>query len=93
MIFIATMFTRKHKQMLKEYKVPIVILGQWLEGYPCVYQDDYYASYMITEKLLEKGQNAAYIGVTDRDEAVGAKRRKDLRLLFIRKRFLLCRRE
>lgn len=75
-IFIATMFTRKHKQMLKEYKVPIVILGQWLEGYPCVYQDDYYASYMITEKLLEKGQNAAYIGVTDRDEAVGAKRRK-----------------
>ena len=76
MIFIATMFTRKHKQMLKEYKVPIVILGQWLEGYPCVYQDDYYASYMITEKLLEKGQNAAYIGVTDRDEAVGAKRRK-----------------
>ena len=31
---------------------------------------------MITEKLLEKGQNAAYIGVTDRDEAVGAKRRK-----------------
>lgn len=45
-------------------------------GYPCVYQDDYYASYMITEKLLEKGQNAAYIGVTDRDEAVGAKRSK-----------------
>ena len=41
-----------------------------------MYQDDYYASYMITEKLLEKGQNAAYIGVTDRDEAVGAKRRK-----------------
>lgn len=75
-VFIATMFTRKHKQMLKEYKVPIVILGQRLEGYPCIYQDDYQASYMIAEKLLEHGKKAAYIGVTEKDEAVGARRKK-----------------
>lgn len=75
-VFIATMFTRKHKQMLKEYKVPIVILGQKLEGYPCVYQDDYQAAYMIADKLLEYGKNPAYIGVTEKDEAVGARRRK-----------------
>lgn len=31
-VFIATMFTRKHKQMLKDYKVPIVLLGQHLDG-------------------------------------------------------------
>ena len=37
-VFIATMFTRKHKQMLKDYKVPIVLLGQHLDGYPCIYQ-------------------------------------------------------
>ena len=30
-VFIATMFTRKHNQMLKDYKVPIVILGQHLD--------------------------------------------------------------
>ena len=35
-VFIATMFTRKHKQMLKDYKVPIVLLGQHLDGYPCI---------------------------------------------------------
>ena len=75
-VFIATMFTRKHKQMLKEYKVPIVILGQKLDGYPCVYQDDYQAAYTIADKLLEHGKNAAYIGVTEKDEAVGARRRK-----------------
>lgn len=75
-VFIATMFTKKHKQMLKDYKVPIVILGQHLEGYPCVYQDDYRAAALVTEKLLEKGTKFAYIGVTERDEAVGQKRRK-----------------
>ena len=75
-VFIATMFTKKHKQMLKDYKVPIVILGQHLEGYPCVYQDDYRAAALVTEKLLEKGTKFAYIGVTERDEAVGQRRRK-----------------
>lgn len=75
-IFIATMITAKHRQMLKDYKVPIVILGQHLEGYPCIFQDDYRAAYLITEKLLEKGCNFAYIGVTNRDEAVGQKRKK-----------------
>lgn len=75
-IFIATMFTKKHKQMLKDYKVPIVILGQHLEGYPCVYQDDYRAAELVTEKLMKKGTKFAYIGVTERDAAVGQRRRK-----------------
>lgn len=47
-VFIATMFTRKHKQMLKDYKVPIVILGQHLDGYPCIYQDDHKAAFQVT---------------------------------------------
>ena len=75
-VFIATMFTRKHKQMLKDYKVPIVLLGQHLDGYPCIYQDDYKAAFMVTEKLAKKGKKFAYIGVTDKDEAVGACRKK-----------------
>ena len=44
----------KHKQMLKDYKVPIVLLGQHLDGYPCIYQDDYKAAFMVTEKLAKK---------------------------------------
>ena len=75
-IFIATVFTKQHKKMLKDYKVPIVILGQHLEGYPCVYQDDYRAAQMITEKLLETGKNFGYITVLNKDEAVGEHRRK-----------------
>ena len=65
-VLIATMFTRKHKQMLKDYKVPIVILGQHLDGYPCIYQDDHKAAFQVTEKLSEKGKKFAYIGVTDK---------------------------
>lgn len=57
-VFIATMFTRKHKQMLKDYKVPIVLLGQHLDGYPCIYQDDYKAAFMVTEKLAKKGKSS-----------------------------------
>ena len=75
-IFIATMFTRKHKQMLKDYKVPIVLLGQYLDGYPCIYQDDYKAAFLVTEKLAQKGNKFGYIGVTDKDEAVGTQRRE-----------------
>lgn len=85
-IFIATMFTRKHKQMLKDYKVPIVLLGQHLEGYPCVYQDDCRAAALITEKLLKKGKKFAYIGVTERDEAVGQKRKKGFESALRRKK-------
>lgn len=91
-VFIATMFTRKHKQMLKDYKVPIVILGQHLDGYPCIYQDDHKAAFQVTEKLAEKGKKFAYIGVTDKDEAVGACRKRVLWMLSIKLSWRSCRR-
>ena len=46
----------------------------------------------ITEKLLEKGQNAAYIGVTDRDEAVGANGRKGFEAALHKKKVPCCAR-
>ena len=73
-IFIATILTKQHKDMLKEYRVPIVLLGQHLEGYPCIYQDDYKAAMSLTEELVKSGKKFGYITVTDKDEAVGRKR-------------------
>lgn len=73
-IFIATIFTSRHKKMLKDCKVPVVILGQRFPGYPCIYQDDYCAARNMGRKLLETGKNFGYITVTDKDEAVGLKR-------------------
>lgn len=75
-IFIATIFIKKHLHLLKEYKVPIVILGQYLEGYSCVYQDDYHAAKEMTKLLLKQGKNVGYIGVTQKDKAAGQSRKK-----------------
>ena len=74
-IFIATILTRRHKKLLKECKVPVVILGQLLEGYPCIFQDDYKAAGRITEQLVQTGNKFGYITVTDKDEAVGQQRK------------------
>ena len=55
-VFIATIFTARHKKLLKECRVPVVILGQHLDGYSCVYHDDFHASREVTQLLLEKGR-------------------------------------
>lgn len=70
-ILTGTIFTNKHRQVLKNYQVPIVILGQHLAGYSCVYQDDFRASRELTSRMLEQCRCLCYAGVTLRDEAVG----------------------
>ena len=39
-ILIATILTRKHRKHIRETKIPIVVIGQHLEGENCVYHDD-----------------------------------------------------
>lgn len=76
-ILIATVFTPAHAQALKEMKVPVVIVGQKLAGYPSVYHDDYHAMYDMTSLMLRKGrQNFAYMGVLPEDIAAGTERLK-----------------
>lgn len=74
-ILIATVFTREHKKALKGMMVPVVIVGQQLSGYHCVYHDDYHAFYDITRLMLEKGRKClGYMGVFHQDKAVGLER-------------------
>lgn len=76
-ILIATIFTQEHKKALKGLRVPVVLLGQQLAGYSCVYQDDYHAARAAAEMLIEGGAGRpGCIGVTKRDRAVGEARRK-----------------
>lgn len=75
-IFIATIFTEEHKRSLRELTVPVVILGQQLEGYNCISYNDYGASREMTEHLLKTGSRIAYLGVTARDQAAGRQRMK-----------------
>lgn len=75
LVFIATVFTAKHIKMLKNVKVPMVIVGQRLSGYSCVYHDDYHSFYDMTKMVLEKGRKKlGYLSAFHEDEAVGKER-------------------
>lgn len=74
-ILVATVFSAEYKRILKKLSVPVVIVGQQLSGYCCVFHDDYHASYDLTKLFLDKGRNKlGYIGVMKQDKAVGAER-------------------
>ena len=75
-IFIATIFIRKHMEILSDYQIPVVILGQCLKGYSCVYQDECHAAQSLTQILLRNGKKIGYIGVTTKDRAAGAERKR-----------------
>lgn len=71
-ILIATIFTKQHKKILTELKVPVVIVGQYLKGYSCIYNDDYNAAKDITQELMKNNRkNPAYIGVNLNDKSAG----------------------
>ncbi len=74
-ILVATVLTAEHRRILKEFMVPVVIVGQRLSGACCIYHDDYHASYELTRFLLERGRKQlGYIGAILQDKAVGAER-------------------
>lgn len=74
-IIMGTVFSKTHFQLMQEAEVPIVVAGQQLEDYTCVYQDDYQAAKEVTRALLKNGKKIGYIGVTEKDKAAGASRR------------------
>ena len=74
-ILLGTFITDEHKRIIANMEVPIVIIGQKLEGYNSVYHDDYRAEYESTKHLIEKGcKKLVYIGADERDKAVGVDR-------------------
>ncbi|MGN0162288.1 MAG: LacI family DNA-binding transcriptional regulator [Candidatus Ornithomonoglobus sp.] len=76
-IFLASIFTDKHRSLLNKMHIPVIIVGQQYKGFSCVCHDDYGAAYALTELMLRKGaEHPAYIGVTDDDKAAGESRHK-----------------
>ena len=72
--------TGDYKRALKRLSVPVVIVGQQLAGYSCVFHDDYHAFYDVTKLLLKKGRHKlGYISAIMQDEAVGAERYRGVR--------------
>lgn len=74
-ILLGTVFQAEHKRILKNLSVPVVIVGQRLSGYNCVFHDDYHAFYDLTRLVLDKGRKRiGYIGAIQQDIAVGEER-------------------
>lgn len=74
-ILVATVFGAEYKKMLKNLTVPLVIVGQQLSGYSCVFHDDYHATYDLTSLILQKGRKRpGYIGAILQDKAAGSER-------------------
>ncbi|MBS6398237.1 MAG: LacI family DNA-binding transcriptional regulator [Clostridiales bacterium] len=73
-IFIATIFTEEHLRWLRKMTIPVVILGQYLPEYNCVYHDEISAARDMTEHLLRNSRKIGFLGVTVRDREVGQKR-------------------
>ena len=74
-ILVGTVITGKHKKVLEELSVPIVVVGQKVRGVSCVYHDDYDAAKDMAQLMAEKGKTRiAYLGVTRADKAAGARR-------------------
>ena len=74
-ILAGTVFSSEYRKILKNLTVPIVIVGQELPGYSCVFHDDYHATYDLTRLFFEKGRKKlGYIGALQQDQAVGSER-------------------
>lgn len=71
-IFIATLLTVRHKELIKALNIPVVVVGQDCDYASCIFHDDKNAARTMTELLLKRGrERIVYLGVTRQDEAAG----------------------
>ncbi len=74
-ILISTVITPEHRKKIRNLSVPIVMIGQHPEGYPCVYYDDCRATYDLTRKVLQKERSRlVFLGIQLQDPAAGRER-------------------
>ena len=76
-IFLAKTISNRHLEIIENLKIPIVIIGQNIENYSCVYHDDYDAAYFVVDELIKsKCSQIGFIGVGEEDIAVGKERKQ-----------------
>ncbi|MCO7176101.1 LacI family DNA-binding transcriptional regulator [Sporolactobacillus kofuensis] len=71
-ILIATNDSDELIKEIRNVKLPFVAVGQSLDGFSCVVQDDFRAAEELMTYLINKGHvKIGYIGVDERDRSVG----------------------
>lgn len=76
-ILFATQVTEAHLTAIQEIEVPVILLGQQHPDVHSMVYDDYGAGYDVGQYILNKGhKQIAYLGVTEKDVAVGVHRKQ-----------------
>jgi len=76
-IMLATEVTDRHRALIHELSVPIVVIAQEIDGVTTVTHDNYQATYELTQYLIDHHHQAiAFIGVDEKDRAVGQVRKQ-----------------
>ena len=74
-LMMGTAFTEEHRALMRELTIPLIILGQWIDEFSCVYHDDYRAIYDVTTKFLQQGRRKlGYLSAFHADESAGRNR-------------------
>ncbi|WP_277873238.1 LacI family DNA-binding transcriptional regulator [Mesobacillus foraminis] len=77
MILLATEITDKHIEAFEAAGIPVMLVGQQHEKHYSLIHNDFDAAFEIGRHVLEKGhKRIAYLGVTEKDIAVGVKRKE-----------------
>ena len=80
MILMASTVTEELTMLYRACPVPLVITGQRIPGFNCVFHDDFNAMRELALRMIRRGRRKfAYIGVDDRDIAVGRERLRGAR--------------
>lgn len=76
LLLIATVLTDAHWELLHQMRVPVVVIGQCVDEYSCVYHNDYDAAKAMTQLMIHRGsRNIGAILANRGDYAAGEERR------------------
>ncbi|MDC3417542.1 LacI family DNA-binding transcriptional regulator [Aquibacillus salsiterrae] len=76
-IFAATNGNEHLQELIQQLEIPIVVVGQEMDGVSMVLYDDYHAARDIVSLFIEKGhRNIGFIGVDESDRSVGYLRKQ-----------------
>lgn len=76
-ILLATEITKDHLEAFSEVELPVVLIGQQHEEVYSFIHNDESAAFHLGKYVLENGhRKIAYLGVTEKDIAVGVKRKE-----------------
>ncbi|RFU68967.1 LacI family transcriptional regulator [Peribacillus saganii] len=79
-ILLATEITTEHLEAFRTVQLPVMLVGQQHDQFHSVIHNDYDAAYELGKYILANGhRKIAYLGVTEKDVAVGIKRKEGFR--------------